>query len=248
VDEAVAQRIATLTLDDGGTRVLEVGAGTGALTVALHSRGAAVTALEIDPALVRLLESRKDLDGVEIVEADALQFPYDDYAARGPWRMTGNLPYNVGTPLVAELSKLARPAQRMVVMLQKDVVDRLVARPSTPAFGSLTLVVSARMHVRRAFTIGRSHFYPQPNVDSSVAVLEPLGQPSPVDDFERFDSVVKAAFAYRRKTLANSLSLALGIPRERTTTALRDLNIDPEIRAEQLDLAAFAELARQLAA
>jgi 16S rRNA (adenine1518-N6/adenine1519-N6)-dimethyltransferase len=236
-----------LTLDDGGARVLEVGAGTGALTIALAERGATVTAIEVDPALVKLLRDRRDLDSVEIVEADAMRFSFEDYAARGEWRMAANLPYNIGTPLVAEIVKLQRPPERMVVMLQKDVVDRLVARPSTPAYGSLSIVVGARMRVRRAFTIGRSHFYPRPNVDSSVVVLEPLEARPNIADFERFDSIVKAAFAYRRKTLANSLSHALQIPRERTVAALERLKLDPEIRAEQLDLTAFTELTRELA-
>ena len=217
------------------------------MTVALHARGAAVTAIEIDPALVELLRGRRDLDGVEIVEGDALRFPFDAYAARGTWRVAANLPYNVGTPLVAELSKLSHPPERMVVMLQKDVVDRLVAQPSTPAYGSLSVVVAARMRVRRAFTIGRTHFYPRPNVDSSVAVLEPLAERPNIEDLERFDSIVKAAFAYRRKTLANSLLHALRIPRERTVAALEKLELDSEIRGEQLDLSAYAELTRELA-
>jgi 16S rRNA (adenine1518-N6/adenine1519-N6)-dimethyltransferase len=236
-----------LALDEGNSRVLEVGAGTGALTLALHQRSTSVTAIEVDPALVKLLRERRDLEGVEIIEGDALRFPFEEYATRGAWRVAANLPYNVGTPLVAELVKMHRPPERMVVMLQKDVVDRLVARPSTPAYGSLSVVVAARMQVRRAFTIGRSHFYPRPNVDSSVAVLEPLAEPPHIADFQRFDSIVKAAFAYRRKTLANSLSHALQIPRERTVAALEHLDIDPEIRAEQLDLSAFSKLTRELA-
>lgn len=213
----------------------------------MRERGATVTAIEIDPSLVQLLRERRDLDGVEIVEADAMRFSFDDYASRGAWRLAANLPYNVGTPLVAEISKLRNPPERMVVMLQKDVVDRLVARPSTAAYGSLSIIVAARMQVHRAFTIGRSHFYPRPNVDSSVVVLEPLRSRPNIDDFERFDRVVKAAFAYRRKTLANSLSHALQIPRERTVAALKRLELDPETRAEQLDLTAFAELTRELA-
>lgn len=206
-----------------------------------------MTAIEFDPELVKLLRDRRDLDGVEIVEADAMRFAFDDYAALGAWRVAANLPYNIGTPLVADIVKLRHPPERMVVMLQKDVVDRLVARPSTPAYGSLSVVVSARMRVRRAFTIGRSHFYPRPNVDSSVVVLEPLEARPNIVDFERFDSIVKAAFAYRRKTLANSLSHALGIPRERTVAALENLKLEPEIRGEQLDLTAFTELTRELA-
>ena len=233
--------------EDGDVRVLEVGAGTGALTASLVRHGARVTALEIDPRLVEFLRDREDLRGVDIVEADALEYPYDDYAQLGAWRLAGNLPYNVGTPLVAEIVRLPRPPQRMVVMLQKDVIDRLVAKPSTPAYGSLTLVVAARMQVRRAFTIGRTHFWPQPNVESSVAVLEPAHQVE-IGNPVRFDEIVKAAFAYRRKTLVNSLSRALGIERGQSVAALEALNLNPEIRAEQLDLATFAKLAAKLGA
>lgn len=176
-----------------------------------------------------------------------MQFDYDAYAGGREWRVAGNLPYNVGTPLLAELATRDEPPLRIVAMLQKDVVDRLVARPSTPAYGSLTLLVGARMDVRRAFTLGRTHFYPPPKVDSSVVVLERRPATPRIESFPRFYEVVRGAFAYRRKTLANSLFRAVAIPREETVAALRSLNLDTEARAEQLDLAAFAELAGKLA-
>lgn len=216
------------------------------LTAALRSRGANVTALEIDSRLIALLRERDDLQGVTIVEGDALAFDYTTFARGENWRFVGNLPYNVGTPLVAEVVRRQNPPQRMVVMLQKDVVERLVAKPSTPAYGSLTLVVAARMHVRRAFTIGRSHFYPQPNVESSVAVLEPARPPIAIENLRRFDEVVRAAFAYRRKTLVNSLMRSGTASREQSLAALDALSIDPETRAEQLDLPAFIKLAVRL--
>lgn len=247
LDPRVADRIAALALDGPGERILEIGAGTGALTSALRSREARVTALEIDPALIEILRGRPDLADVEILEADAMQFDYDAYARGGEWRVAGNLPYNIGTPLLVELAMREQAPSRIVAMLQKDVVDRLVARPSTPAYGSLTLLVSATMEVRRAFNLRPSHFHPRPKVDSSVVVLEGRRGPLETQNLGRFREVVRGAFAYRRKTLANSLTRALGIPRERTATALRDLSIDPEARAEQLDLAAFAKLADELA-
>lgn len=226
--------------------MVEIGAGTGVLTAALLARGARVTALEIDEGLVGLLREREDLRAAEIVHADAMRYPYERFAGAEPWMLAGNLPYNVGTPLVAEIVRLSAPPARIVVMLQRDVVDRLVARPSTPAYGSLTLVVAARMSVRRAFTIGRTHFYPQPNVDSSVVVLEPSSPPIAIENLERFDEVVRAAFAYRRKTLANSLLRGMNVPRDQTAAVLRTLDIDPEIRAEQLDITAFIKLAKGL--
>jgi 16S rRNA (adenine1518-N6/adenine1519-N6)-dimethyltransferase len=246
MDAAAAARIAAL-VEPGGKRVLEIGAGTGALTAALLAAGARLTALEIDPDLIAVLRERPDLQAADILEADALRFDYDAFARAGEWRVAGNLPYNVGTPLVAELSSRDEPPERIVAMLQKDVADRLVARPSTPAYGALTLVVGARMAVRRAFTLGPSHFHPRPNVDSSVVVLDRLPQPVATRDMGRFYEVVRGGFAYRRKTLANSLSQSMGIPRERTAEALRTLALDPEARAEQLALGAFAELAAKLA-
>jgi 16S rRNA (adenine1518-N6/adenine1519-N6)-dimethyltransferase len=227
--------------------VVEVGAGTGILTAALLGLGAELTALEVDPSLVELLHERDDLQAARIVEADALRFDYDAYARAGPWRLVGNLPYNIGTPLLVELAMRKEPPSRIVAMLQKDVVDRIVARPSSPAYGSLTLLVGATMTARRAFTIGPSHFHPRPNVESSVVVLDRRTETTKIVDMDRFHEVVRGGFAYRRKTLANSLSRSLGIPREETVAALRTLALDPETRAEQLDLAAFAELARHLA-
>ena len=248
VDRSIADRVAALTVEGASApRVLEVGAGTGVLTAALLSHGARVTAIEIDARLVAILREREDLRGIDIIEGDALRYSFDEFAQGGPWMLAGNLPYNIGTPLVAEVARVPRPPSRMVVMLQRDVIDRLVAKPSTPAYGSLTLIVGARMSVRRAFTIGRTHFYPQPNVDSSVAVLEPAAPALPIENFELFDQVVRAAFAYRRKTLANSLFRGMNVPRERTTAVLRTLGIDPEIRAEQLDITAFIKFAERIA-
>ena len=244
LDPRVARQIAELAIDAPGERVLEIGAGTGALTEALAARGGRVTAIEIDPRLAAILRERFERR-VEIVEADALSFEFDAYAQAGAWRVAGNLPYNIGTPLLVELATRADPPERIVAMLQKDVVDRIVARPGTAAYGALTVLVAATMRARRAFTLGPSHFHPRPNVDSSVVVLERSPQTF-AGDRAWFTAVVKAAFAYRRKTLANSLTRALGIPRERTIAALRALTIDPEARAQRLDLHAFTRIARAL--
>jgi 16S rRNA (adenine1518-N6/adenine1519-N6)-dimethyltransferase len=251
MDGGAISRIAALCAPEPGTRVIEIGAGTGALTRAILARGADVTALEIDPDLVAILRERTDLANVAIVEADALAYDYEaEYRAHAasPWCAAGNLPYNVATPLLLRWLELAHPPDRIVAMLQRDVADRLIARPSTPQYGSLTVYVNFSVVVRRAFVLGPSVFYPQPKVDSAVVVLERRAQPAvEVRDRPFFLQVVRGAFAYRRKTLANSLSLALGIERARTQAALESLRIDTEIRAEQLDLGAFGALADSLA-
>jgi len=230
------------------TRVVEIGAGTGALTRALLTHGIPVTALEIDGDLVEILRAREDLAVAEIVQADALSFDYASAGTSEPWCAAGNLPYNIATPLILRWLEAAAPPARIVAMIQRDVADRLTARPSTRQYGSLTLFASYWSTVTRVFVLGPGAFYPRPNVESAVVVLERRPQPAvTVRDTALFLQVVRAGFAYRRKTLANSLSLALGIDRARTQRALGALSLDTEIRAEQLDLGAFAALADHLA-
>jgi len=248
MDGGAAKRIAVLCTPRPATRVIEVGAGTGALTHALLARGARVTALEIDAALVGILHERSDLAEAQIVRADALAFDFESAAAGEAWCAAGNLPYNVATPLLAGWLQLPHPPERIVAMIQRDVAERLTARPSTPQYGSLSLFTQYFSAVTRAFVLGPGAFYPRPKVDSAVVVLERHATPPvAVRDRGFFLQVVRGAFAYRRKTLANSLLLALGVARERTQAALTTLKIDSEIRAEQLDLGAFGALADQLA-
>jgi len=194
------------------------------------------------------LREREDLAGAEIVLADALGLDYASLARGQPWIAGGNLPYNVATPLITGWLEAAEPPERIVAMIQRDVADRLTAKPSTPQYGSLTLYAGYRSLVSRAFVLGPGAFYPRPKVESAVVVLERRARPAvDVRDPALLLQVVRGAFAYRRKTLANSLSLALGIERARTQAALASLDIDSEIRAEQLDLGAFGALADQLA-
>lgn len=247
MDRGIAARIAALVVTSPGLRILEVGAGTGALTEALLALGAQITAFDLDETLVDILQTRPVLAQAAIVQADALAFDYDEYARGGAWRVAGNLPYNIATPLLIMLSERAQPPERIVAMIQRDVADRLTASPGTPAYGSLTLAIALTMRVTRAFVVGPAHFFPRPNVDSAVVVFERLEQsPVNVRDLAFLRQVVRGAFAYRRKTLANSLNLALAIPRERTASALRSLGLDPEIRGENLDLASFAALSGAL--
>jgi 16S rRNA (adenine1518-N6/adenine1519-N6)-dimethyltransferase len=249
MDGGTATRIARLAVDAPGDRVLEIGPGTGALTAALVRLGADVTAFDLDPQMVEILRDRGDLRGVDIRQGDALRFDYTDWAGARDWRAAGNLPYNVGTPLLILLATLPRPPERIVAMIQKDVADRLMARPGTPQYGSLTLAIGLTMRTERAISVPPSAFYPRPKVDSTVVVLRRLDAPAAeVRDRQRFEQVVRAAFAYRRKTLANSLMLALDLPREHVAAAIASLALEPNVRGEDLDLRSFAALADALSA
>lgn len=249
MDAGVAARIASLCVQTPNDHVVEIGAGTGALTHALLAAQADVVAVEVDADLVAILQARADLSGARIVHADAMTLDMATVSGDAPWCGAGNLPYNIATPLITGWIELPNPPQRIVAMVQRDVADRFIARPGTPAYGSLTLAVSYAMSVRRAFTLKPDVFYPKPGVDSAVVVMERLTQPAvAVRDRAFFLKVVRAAFAYRRKTLANSISLALGIERSRTQHVLVQLGYDTEIRGEQLDLAAFGAVADGLVA
>jgi 16S rRNA (adenine1518-N6/adenine1519-N6)-dimethyltransferase len=250
MDASAARRIAQLACDAAApqTPIVEIGAGTGTLTLALVEARAHVTALEIDPRLVSILQHRSDLHAATIVHADALAFDYSSVAHARVWRVAGNLPYNVATPLVIRFVEMEHGPDSIVAMIQKDVADRIVAKPGTPAYGSLSVAVQYAMHAERAFTLGPRAFYPAPKVESTVLRLtrrdEPAVRPR---DVELFRKVVRGAFAYRRKTLANSLSLALGVSRDEIASAITASGLTTESRGEQLDLQAFCRLADALA-
>lgn len=249
VDNNAARKIARLAVSAcDGARTLEIGAGTGALTKALIDEGATVTALEIDEELDALLRSRDDLATAEIVRADALEFDYAAWAAGRAWCVAGNLPYNVATPLIVRFAEMDGGPLSLCVMVQKDVADRLAAKPGTKAYGSLSVAVQYAMQIERAVTLGPRAFYPPPKVDSTVVVLRRRETPAvhPVD-LALFRKVVRAAFAYRRKTLANSLSLALGFERAQVERALASCNLPAELRGERLTLDDFARVADALA-
>jgi 16S rRNA (adenine1518-N6/adenine1519-N6)-dimethyltransferase len=249
VSPSVAARIARASLESAPeSRTIEIGAGTGTLTQALLAQGVRLTVLEIDSALVAMLRARQDLGPVQILEADALTFDYQSWSRGERWRVAGNLPYNIATPLLLRLIEMTRGPDVLTVMVQKDVAARFVASPATRAYGSLSVAVQYAMHAELLFTVSPRSFFPAPKVESSVVRLTRRSAPAvTVADLALFWKVVRGAFAYRRKTLANSLSLALQLPRERIAAALLALNLDADVRGEALDLRTFAALADALA-
>jgi 16S rRNA (adenine1518-N6/adenine1519-N6)-dimethyltransferase len=247
---SAARKIARLSLENvpPKTRTLEIGAGTGALTSALLEEGADLTAIEIDADLVAVLRSREDLSRASILHADALTFDYRAWAAGRPWNVTGNLPYNVATAVLLALIEMDDGPFSLTAMVQIDVAQRLIAAPGTPAYGSLSVAVQYAMLARQVFTLSPGSFFPAPNVRSSIVRLERRAEPQVRPrDSAIFWKVVRGAFAYRRKTLANSLALALDLDRATIARALKSSNLSPELRGERLDLADFARLADALA-
>jgi len=249
-------RAAELTPHD---TVLEIGAGLGTLTEALAAQAGEVVALEVDRRLVQVLAERLGArPNLRIVEGDAL---HADLAGlmRNAGRAEGapragavrkavaNLPYNIAAPLLLRLLDPALAIGRLVVTVQREVAERVVARPGTPAYGRLTLAVQYRAAARIVSRLPPGAFLPAPDVESAVLALVPHAHP-PVrlDDEAALFRVVAAGFGHRRKTLANALAQRLDLAPSAVEAACRRAGVDPRARAETLDLAAFAALTRAL--
>jgi 16S rRNA (adenine1518-N6/adenine1519-N6)-dimethyltransferase len=219
--------------------VLEIGPGHGVLTRYLAERVGHVHAVEIDRDLEPLL---RDLgDNVDVVFGDALDVPLPGDATK----LVANLPYNVATPLIVEsLDGLPR-LERWCVMVQREVADRLFARPGTKEYGAVSVLVQLACERTGFHPVSRTVFRPPPNVDSALVAFRRRG--ALPDDFAHVKRIVTAAFAHRRKTLPNSLELAGVATRARATDALAALGLAPATRAEALAPPQFVELARALA-
>jgi 16S rRNA (adenine1518-N6/adenine1519-N6)-dimethyltransferase len=224
-------------------RVVEIGAGLGSLTRALAETGADVLAIEVDPALIPALEgSVVDSDRVRVHRADAMTFGWLDLLDRGPWVLAGNLPYNVATPLVLETLERAPQIRRLVVMVQREVGERLVAAPGTDAYGVPSLRVAFRARGTVVRRVPPEVFWPRPKVASVVIRLDRLERPPLEVDEDRLWRLVDAAFAERRKTMRNALR-RLGVDRDRAGALLEAAGIDAAARAETLSLEDFGRLA-----
>lgn len=246
---AIARIVAAAELTRADT-VVEVGAGTGILTVALAAQAGRVLAVEIDRHLIPRLRERlaeHQLTNVEIVEQDILAFDLEAAAKKfGPLKVVGNLPYQISSPVVFRLLELKRLIPLAVLMFQREVADRINAPPGGKDYGILSVLVQQVANVARVMDLEPKHFQPPPKVRSAVLKLTFPAEPlQPVRDEAVFARVVKAAFGQRRKTLHNALR-ALGLPPETLSEVLSAVGIDPGLRAERLSVAQFAALADAL--
>ena len=224
-----------------GKRFLEVGAGLGSLTAALAEAGAEVLALETDDRLLpALAEIAAPWPRVRVVQGDATRTDWAALLGPGVWRMASNLPYNVAVPVLLDLLTQAPSVDPLVVMVQREVGERLAAPPGGPAFGAVSLKVAYRATVRRLRRVAPSVFWPEPEVDSVVLSLARRPPPVGVDPSALF-RLVDEGFRQRRKTMSAAL-VRLGLSREEAAGAMRRAGLDPRARAETLGLEEFARL------
>ncbi|MFZ9039901.1 MAG: 16S rRNA (adenine(1518)-N(6)/adenine(1519)-N(6))-dimethyltransferase RsmA [Gammaproteobacteria bacterium] len=241
-DRNIIDRILRAIAPQAGDNILEIGPGQGALTYPLLQRCDRLTAIELDRDLVPILEQRAPAFGqLEVINADILEFELSSIASTRKFRLVGNLPYNISTPLMFHLLESADLIEDMHFMVQKEVAQRIVAVPGDSSYGRLSVMLQCRCLCQYLFDVAPTCFRPPPKVDSAVIRLLPLKPPKyAIGDSASFARIVQTAFSQRRKTISNSLKSLL----DRETIIA--CGIDPGLRAENLEIADFAKLSRAL--
>jgi 16S rRNA (adenine1518-N6/adenine1519-N6)-dimethyltransferase len=251
-DPAVARRIVDAARLPPDAAVLEIGPGLGALTDELATRAGRLYLIEIDRGLAaRLVERHAAQPHVQVLVGDVLELPLDAVIAEPQATVVANLPYNISTPVLFRLVALRARFPCAVVMLQREVAERLAAGAGADARGVLSVLMQTWAEVRVAFKVSRRSFVPPPRVDSAVVVLRFSVTPRvAIEDVALYDAVVRAAFGQRRKMLRNALA-ALAASRGIDAAALEErcahARVDSRARAETLELDDFARLAAALA-
>jgi 16S rRNA (adenine1518-N6/adenine1519-N6)-dimethyltransferase len=248
IDPNLARAIAADAEVGPGDRVVEIGAGLGSLTRALAEAGAEVLAVEVDPSLIPALEeSVTGLDRVRVLHTDATDPEWQEALEGDGWVLAANLPYNVATHLVLDTLRDVPGVRRLVVMVQREVGERLVAAPADRAYGIPSVRVAYRAEGTVVRRVPPSVFWPRPKVESVIVRLTRRGEAPVAVDEDRLWAVVDAGFAERRKTMRNALR-RLGVDGEVADDLLAGAGVDPSARAETLSLEEFARIAEALPA
>lgn len=230
--------------------VLEIGPGAGTLTKVLAEKAGYVIALEIDRTLIPILEEQfKNYSNISVVNEDALKVNFDEvvkkfYPEASEYKIVANLPYYITTPLLFNALERADLLSQMVVMVQKEVGQRLQASPSTKDYGALTLMANYYAQVQYMFTVSKKLFSPEPEVDSAIVKFTKHDKrPLNSSQEEVFKKLVKASFSQRRKTLLNSIK-TLELDKERMITFLNEAGYGEKVRGEELPLEVYLEMGK----
>ena len=235
-----------------GYGALEIGPGFGVLTKKLSESAEKVVSVEIDSRLIPVLEfTLADCDNVKIIEGDILKLDINALLEREfggkSVSIAANLPYYITTPILTRLIEARLPVKNIVVMVQKEVAERIAAQPGGKEYGALTVLCAYYTKPRLVATVPANSFYPAPKVDSAVLCMEVLDKPSVCPKDEKlFFRVVRSAFLHRRKTLSNCLSADFGIEKTALSDMLENLGINPLVRGERLSLAEFTMVSDEL--
>ena len=255
IDDTVCPRMAQAAVESPEDGVLEIGPGIGVLTAQLGLRAKKVVSIELDRRLLPVLsETLGEFDNVEIINGDVLKLDLssllrEKFADCRKVTVCANLPYYITSPGIMKLLEERLPLSQIVVMVQKEAAERLCAEVGTREAGAVTVAVQYYANAQSLFSVDRTSFMPAPNVDSAVMRLSVREQPEyTLKDEKFFFSLVKAAFAQRRKTAQNGISAGLSLPKETVAAALTEIGLRSDIRAEKMtmqDLASLADLLYQ---
>lgn len=247
-DEVLLENICDDAGVDGGA-VLEIGAGAGTLTRVLSRRSDRVVAFEIDRDLRPILDvTLSDCDNVKLITGDVMRYSMEQIEGLcgGKYKVVANIPYYLTSPLVMRFVDNATAAQSMTLTVQKEVAERLAARPATKAYGAISVAVQAVADVKLTRILPRNLFYPVPNVDSAVVRITFSRDKFGAVDTALFRKTVRSAFATRRKTLLNCLLSGFGLDRERAAEIIAECGFAPDCRGEQLSVEQFVALCERL--
>ena len=228
-----------------GDTVIEIGVGAGTLTAALAKSAHKVIGFEIDRKLKPVLkETLSDFENVEIIFEDVMKVPMEEIErlAGGRFSLVANLPYYITTPILMRFLEESEKVDKIAVTVQEEVADRMCAKAGTADYGALTLAIDVVGNAEKAMRIDRTKFYPVPNVDSAVAVINIDRDKYAGVDLKAFRAVVKSAFSSRRKTLVNNLMRDFSLPRERAEELVLSVKGDIKARGETLTTQEFVKL------
>jgi 16S rRNA (adenine1518-N6/adenine1519-N6)-dimethyltransferase len=251
-DKNIIDKIISGSLIDSEDLVIEIGPGIGVLTYAAAQVAKKVIAIEIDRQLIPILhDTLSDCDNVEIIHQDILKTDLNELIAQNPGyaniRIIGNLPYYITTPIVMKVLEDRVQMTSMTIMLQKEVADRINAKPGTKDYGALTLAVQYYCTSNLVTQVPKEVFIPRPNVDSTVIRLDLRAEkPVALKEEALFFLAVKSGFGQRRKTLSNAMTGLCGLSKDRVLQLLQDAGIDPIRRGETLSIQEYGLLANLL--
>ncbi|MBS3946780.1 MAG: ribosomal RNA small subunit methyltransferase A [Dethiobacter sp.] len=250
IDGNIIQKIIAAADLNPGDAVMEIGPGAGSLTLALALRQARVLALELDQGFVNLLKDQlRPFAQVSVIHGDALKADYGKLSALyfnsgDTVKLVSNLPYYISSPLIYRIIEQRFPFSCAVLMLQKEMTQRVLAKPGDSVYGSLSVLCQYYTFGKHLFNVSRNVFWPRPDVESAVITLKPRSPILEPDEEALLRQIVRTAFQHRRKTLINSLSLGFSWPKMIMAPLIMEASVDPECRPETLSVGQFAKLAR----
>ncbi len=251
IDGNIINKIVDAADINQNSGVIEIGPGFGTLTQCLCKRAKKVVAIEIDQSLRAVHDATVPYDNIKLIYDDFMKIDVDKIIEEEfqgmDVKLVANLPYYITTPIIMKILEDKYKISKIVVMVQKEVAQRLNAKPNTKEYGAISLAVQYRADTKIAMIVPSSVFMPRPKVDSAVIALDILKNPRiNVKDEKMLFSVIRASFGQRRKTLLNSLSSNLGCPKEMIKEVLENVNIDPGIRGETLTLEEFGAISDEI--